>query len=148
MHKSFATCASQYSWSTVIENPSNGKEIWSRYGIQAYTSISCYDDSCTNLLGNLCFPLTFKRTWIYALVISNKRTAGTFVKTMAVFSTVYHVLLYTAILPLYINCPTFTDTKRTCKKWFICPAILGKSSLVAESWCLRYKDQARFKGIL
>ena len=61
MHKSFATCASQYSWSTVIENPSNGKEIWSRYGIQAYTSIS-YDDSCTNLLGNLCFPLTLKRT--------------------------------------------------------------------------------------
>ena len=28
MHKSFATCASQYSWTTVIENPSNVKEIW------------------------------------------------------------------------------------------------------------------------
>ena len=27
MHKSFATCASQYSWTTVIENPSNVKEI-------------------------------------------------------------------------------------------------------------------------
>ena len=31
MHKSFATCASQYSWSTVIENSLNGEEIW-RYG--------------------------------------------------------------------------------------------------------------------
>ena len=28
MHKSLATCASQYSWTTVIENPSNVKEIW------------------------------------------------------------------------------------------------------------------------
>ena len=28
MHNSFATCASQYSWTTVIENPSNVKEIW------------------------------------------------------------------------------------------------------------------------
>ena len=27
MHKSFATCASQYSWTTEIENPSNEKEI-------------------------------------------------------------------------------------------------------------------------
>ena len=58
MHKSFATCASQYSWTTVIENPSNVKEIWSGHGIQAY----CYDDSCTELLGNLGFPLTLKRT--------------------------------------------------------------------------------------
>ena len=31
MQKSFATCASQYSWTTVIENPSNVKEIWSGY---------------------------------------------------------------------------------------------------------------------
>ena len=35
MHKSFATCASQYSWATVIENLSNVKEIWSGHGIQA-----------------------------------------------------------------------------------------------------------------
>ena len=28
MHKSFSTCASQYSWTTVIENPSNVKEVW------------------------------------------------------------------------------------------------------------------------
>ena len=77
MHKTFATCVSQYSWTTVIENPLNVKEIWSRHGIQALTSISCYDDSCTVLLGNLGFPLTLKRTWVYALVISNKRTAGT-----------------------------------------------------------------------
>ena len=28
MYKSFTTCASQYSWTTVIENPSNVKEIW------------------------------------------------------------------------------------------------------------------------
>ena len=28
MHKSFATCASQYRWTTVIENPLNVKEIW------------------------------------------------------------------------------------------------------------------------
>ena len=28
MHKSFTTCASHYSWNTVIENPSNVKEIW------------------------------------------------------------------------------------------------------------------------
>ena len=35
MHKSFATCASQYNWTTVIENPSNVKEIWRGHGIQA-----------------------------------------------------------------------------------------------------------------
>ena len=35
MHKSLATCASQYSWTTVIEDPSNVKEIWSGHGIQA-----------------------------------------------------------------------------------------------------------------
>ena len=33
--KAFATCASQYSWTTVIENPSNVKEVWSGHGIQA-----------------------------------------------------------------------------------------------------------------
>ena len=26
-HKAFTTCASQYSWTTVIENPSNVKEM-------------------------------------------------------------------------------------------------------------------------
>ena len=30
-----ATCESQYSWNTVIENPSNAKEIWRGHGIQA-----------------------------------------------------------------------------------------------------------------
>ena len=35
MHKSLATCASQYSWTTAIEDPSNVKEIWSGHGIQA-----------------------------------------------------------------------------------------------------------------
>ena len=58
MHKSFATCASQYSWTTVIENPSNVKEIRRGHGIQAQTSKSCNDDSCTDLPGNLDFPLT------------------------------------------------------------------------------------------
>ena len=62
IHKSFTTCASQYSRTTVNENPSNVKEIWSGLGIQAKTSISCYDDSCTELLGNKGFSLTLKRT--------------------------------------------------------------------------------------
>ena len=73
---------------------------------------------------------------MYALVISNKRTAGTFVKPWQ-FSPpsimFYFILPY---LPLYINCLTFTHTKGTMQKvktWFICPAILGKSSLAAES---------------
>ena len=35
MNKAFATCASQYSWNTVIENHLNAKEKWSRHGIQA-----------------------------------------------------------------------------------------------------------------
>ena len=98
-HKAFATCASQYSWNTVIENHLNAKKIWSGHGIQAWTFVSCFDHSCTQLLGNLGSPLTLKRTWIYALVISNRRTAGTltYVKIMAVFSTVCHVLLYTVI---------------------------------------------------
>ena len=34
-HKAFATCASQYSWNTVIENHLNAKEIWRGHGIQA-----------------------------------------------------------------------------------------------------------------
>ena len=34
-HKAFATCASQYSWNTVIENHSNAKEIWRGHGIHA-----------------------------------------------------------------------------------------------------------------
>ena len=73
----FAACASQYSWTTVVENPPNVKEIWSGHGIQAQTSIS----------------LTLKSNSIYALVISYKRIAATltFVKTMAVFSDVCHI---------------------------------------------------------
>ena len=131
-HKAFATCASHYSWNKVIDNHSNAKDIWSRYGIQARTSVPCFDHSFTELLGNLGSPLSLKRTWIYALVISNRRTAGTltFVKTMAVFSTVCHALLYTAIFAfafvLYIKCRTFPYTKGTMQKvktWYICPAI-------------------------
>ena len=34
-HKAFATCASQYSWNTAIENHSNAKDIWSGHGTQA-----------------------------------------------------------------------------------------------------------------
>ena len=169
-HKAFATCASQYSWNTVIENHSNVKEIWSWHGLQAWTSVSY---SYTERLGNLGSPFTLKQTWTYALVISNRRTAGTltFVKTMAVFSTVcmfYYILPY---LPLYIKCHTFPNTKGTMQKvksWYICLAIPlpcqgigcvvntdwyiiligGESSLASESWCLRYKYQARSWGIL
>ena len=106
-HKAFATCASQYSWNTVIENHSNAKEIWSGHGIQTWTSVSCFDHSCIELLGNLGSPLTLKRTWIYALIISYRRTAGTltFVKTMAIFSTVCLVLLYTSIFALVYQMP-------------------------------------------
>ena len=57
MHKSFATCASQYSCATVIDNPSNLKEIWRDMEFK-----HCKDDSCAELLGNLGFPLTLKRT--------------------------------------------------------------------------------------
>ena len=118
-HKAFATCASQYSWNTVIENHSNAKEIWSGHGIQAWTYVFCFDHSCTELLGNLGSPLTLKRTWIYALLISNRRTAGTltFVKTIAVFSTVCHVLLYTAIFAFVYQMPhIFPALRRQCKK--------------------------------
>ena len=167
-HKAFAYCTSQYSLDTVIKNPSNAKEIWSGHGIQAWTSVPGFDHSCTKLLGNLGSPLTLKRTWIYALVISNKRTAGTltFGKAMAVFSTVCHVLLYTAIFA-FVHFPPTKGTMQKVKIWYICSAIppppppthvrgldawlkptgilylLGESSLAAESWCLRYKYQAR-----
>ena len=45
---------------------------------------------------------------MYVLVISNKRTAGTltFVKTMAVFSAVCHVLLCTSMLAFAYQMPT------------------------------------------
>ena len=62
MHKAFATCASQYSWNIVIENHKNAKEIRSGHGIQAWTSVSCFDHSCTELLSNLGSPLTLKWT--------------------------------------------------------------------------------------
>ena len=171
-HKAFATCASQYSWNKVIENHSNAKEIWSRHGIQAWTSVSCFDHSCTEVLGNLGSPLSLKRTWIYALVISNWRTAGTltFVKTMAVFSTVCHFfILYCHICLclciVYQMQHIFPTLRGQCKKlkhgtfarlypchvkgsgaWLKPTGILyllGESSLAAESWCLTYKYQAR-----
>ena len=37
MRNSFALCATSCSWTTVIENSSNVKEIWNGRGIQAYT---------------------------------------------------------------------------------------------------------------
>ena len=55
MHKSFATCASQYSWTTVIENPSNVKEIWRDMEFKHKYLVRM-------ILGNLGFPLTLKRT--------------------------------------------------------------------------------------
>ena len=144
-HKVFETCASQYSWNTAIENPLNAKEIWSRYKIQAWTSVSCFDHSCTELQGYLGSPLTIKRTWIYALVISNQRTAGTltFVKTMAVFSTVCHVLLYTAIFAFVYQTPHILPTLREgtmqkVKIWYICPVIpqpcQGIGCVVKTDW--------------
>ena len=172
-HKVFETCARQYSWNTVIENPSNAKEIWSGHKIQAWASESCFVRSCTELQGYLGSPLTLKRTWIYALVISNQRTAGTltFVKTMAVFSTVCHVLLYTAIFAFVYQMPHISPSLRgQCKKfkygtfarlyprhvrglgmWLKLTGILyllWESSHSAESWCLRYKYQARSWDIL
>ena len=56
---------------------------------------------------------------MYALVISNQRTAGslTFVKTMAVFSTVRHVLLYTVISAFVYQMPhIFPALRGQCKK--------------------------------
>ena len=172
-HKAFSTFARQYSWNTVIEYHSNAKEIWSGYGIQAWTSVSCFDHSCTELLANLGSPLTLRRTWIYALVISNWKTAGTltFVKTMAVFSTVCHVLLNTTIFDLVYQMPHIIPKLRgQCKNikhgtfarlyphhvrglgaWLKPTGILyllGESSLAAESRCLRYKYQAHSCGIL
>ena len=90
------------------------------------TSISCYDDSCTETTREFGFPLdmTFKRTRIYALVISFKRTAETLSWQFSPPSVMFYFIL--PYLPLYINCPTFTHTKGTMQKvktWFICPAI-------------------------
>ena len=63
--------------------------------------------------------------WIYALVISNKRTAGNFTWQFSPTSVMFYFIL--PYLPMYINCPTFIHTKGTTqkvkKKWFICPAI-------------------------
>ena len=152
IHKSFATCASQYSWTAVIENPSNVKEIWSRHGIQAKTSISCYDDSCTELLGNLGFSLTLKRTWIYALVISNKRTAGTLTWQLSPPSVMFYFIL--PYLLLYIFCPTFTHTKGTMQKvktWFICQAISPPCQrigcVVKTDWCITRPVSCLFEQI-
>ena len=59
-------------------------------------------------------PLTLKRTWIYPLIISNRRTEWTltFVKTMAVFSTVCRVLLYTAIFAFLYQIPSIFPVLR------------------------------------
>ena len=66
------------------------------------------------------FSLTLKKTWIYALVISNKSLTWQISRPSVMF---YFILPY---LTLYINCPTFTHTKgkmQKVKTWFICPAI-------------------------
>ena len=58
-------------------------------------------------------------TRIYALDISNKRTADTltFVKTIAVFYTVCHVLLYTAMFAFVYQMPYSSPAQRgQCKK--------------------------------
>ena len=127
-HKAFATCASQYSWNKVIENLSNAKKIWSRHGIQAWTSVSCFDHSCTELLGNLGSPLSLKRTWIYALVITNRRTAGTltFVKTirLSCFTLYCHICLCLCIVHQMPHIfPTLRGQCKKFKTWYICPAI-------------------------
>ena len=72
------------------------------------------------------------------------RTAGTltFVKTMAVFSTVCHGLLYTDILAFVFQIPhIFWATRGLCKKvktWYICPAIpppcQGIGCVVKTDW--------------
>ena len=131
-HKAFATCASQYSWNKVIENHLNAKEIWSRHGIQAWTSVSCFDHSCTEVLGNLSSPLSLKRTWIYALVISNGRTAGTWLLLkpwqFSPPSAMFYFILPYLPLPLYCisNAAHFPHTKGTMQKlktMYICPTI-------------------------
>ena len=102
--------------------------------------------------------MTLKRTRIYALHISNWTTAGTltFVKTMAVFSNVCHVLLCTAMFAfVYQMQHIFPALREQCKKlkhgtfaqfnprhvmglgaWLKLTGILyllGESSLAAES---------------
>ena len=102
----------------MIEIPSNVKEIWSGHGIQAQTSVPCFDLLCTELLGNSGFPLTLKMTLIYALVISNKRTLVTLtcVKTMAV-SPACHVLLCTVMFAFVYQMTHISLAVRVqCKK--------------------------------
>ena len=53
-------------------------------------------------------------TLIYALVISNKRTAGTLTWQFSPPSVMFYFIL--PYLPLYINCPTFIQTKGTTLK--------------------------------
>ena len=157
MHKAYTTCASQYSWTTAIENHSNAKEILSGHGIQAWTSISCFDHSCTELLGNLGSPLTLKRTCIYALLISNQRTAGTLT---VIKTTVCHVLLYTAIFALVYQMPhIFPTLWGQCKKLKHVtfarlnppPPCQGIGCVVKTDWYIisigRYKYQGRSWGI-
>ena len=95
---------------------------------------------------------------MYALVISNRRTVGTltFVKAMAVLSTLCHVLLYTAIFAFVYLMPHIFPTLRGQSKilkhdtfaWLSLSLVrdlgawlkptsnlylLGESSLAAES---------------
>ena len=51
MHKSFTTCGSQYSWTTVIENPSNVKEIWRDMESQGFFS-AFWEHDPTPRIGN------------------------------------------------------------------------------------------------
>ena len=78
------------------------------------------------------------RTWIYVLVISNKRTAGTLTWQFSPTSVMFYFIL--PYLPLYINCPAFTYTKGTMKKiktWSIYLAISGPCQRI---WCVVKTD--------
>ena len=85
-------------------------------------------------------PLTLKRTRIYPLIISNQRTAWTltFVKTMAVFSTVCHVLLYTAIFAFVYQIPSiFPALRLQCiklKHGLFAPPCQGIGCVVKTDW--------------
>ena len=170
-HKAFTTCASQYSWNTVLETNSNAKEIWSRHGIQAWTSVSCFDHSCTKLLGNLGspWPLRGLQFMHYSFLTEEQRGLWLLLKPWR-FSPP-SVMFYFKLPygPLYIKWIHFPALRGQCKKlkhgafaWlnprhvrglgaWLKPTgilyLLDESSLAAESWCLRYKYQARSWGI-
>ena len=88
-------------------------------------------------------PLTLKRTWIYALVISNQRTAGSFTFVKPWQFSPPSVMFY-FILPIWLcisNATHFPCTNGTMQKvkiWYICPAIpwpcQGIGCVVITDW--------------